>query len=456
MAGDSDFGGGNGTAPSVSLVSLGCPKNLVDSERLVSALLTGGFTVITDPAAADAVIVNTCGFLEASRRESLETLRGLAGLKARGLRRVLVAGCMVPGHRDLLRAEVPEIDAFIEFADYGRLPEILAPLLPPRSGRPTFLGARRRVDAQLTPRHTAWLKISEGCNHPCTFCIIPSIRGPMRSLPIPDLVARARTLAGRGVVELNLIAQDLTLYGADLYGRVRLPDLLGELAAVPGLRWIRLLYAYPGEVSDALIDVVARGAPVLPYLDMPIQHSEDRILASMRRLSTRRTIEETIDRLRHRIPGIALRTTLIVGFPGETDADFERLLEFVRARSFTHLGAFIFSPEPGSPAASFADAVPRDVAEDRWARLMETQRGIVAARSEPQIGRDIPVLVDAAGPAPGGGIALGRTAADAPDIDGRVILHAGPGTGAAPAAGDIVTARVTAVDGWDLVARILA
>ncbi len=428
----------------VSLVSLGCPKNLVDSEGLVSALLSNDFRLVTDPKDSEVVIVNTCGFLDASRQESLAQIRDVCQLKKTNqVRGVLVAGCMVGNYRELLATEAPDVDGLVGFGDYPRIAQIVEGLLP-RSEAPTFTIERRRVEASLTPRHYAYLKISEGCNHVCTFCVIPSIRGPMRSLPIEDLVGRARAQAERGVRELNLIAQDSTVYGGDIYGEVRLERLISRLAQIDGIAWIRLMYAYPTEVRDALIDLLGSGGAVLPYLDVPIQHAATGVLARMKRGYDRRTLDRMVDKLRAR--GVAIRTTVIVGFPGETAADFEELLQFLRDARFDRLGAFRYSREEGSAAADLDGQVPEPEKDERWNRLMALQQEIAFANARARIGTVEDVLIDV--PAADGRPARGRTRWDAPEVDASVFVE-----GDGLAAGNIVPVHVAEARGYDLAGR---
>ncbi len=431
------------TRRTVSLVSLGCPKNLVDSEGLVGTLLSNDFRVVHDPAESEVVIVNTCGFLDASRKESLDAIRQAVSLKAtKGVQGVLVAGCMVGNYKELLEKEAPGVDGLVGFGDYHRIDRIVEGLVPSHAA-PEFGAERRRVDAALTPRHYAYLKISEGCDHTCAFCVIPSIRGPMRSVPIEDLVERARVLAARGVRELNVVAQDSTVYGADVYGELRLPALLKRLDAVEGLDWIRLLYAYPTEVTDELIAVLASGKRVLPWLDVPIQHASDAVLARMHRGHGRAVLERLVERLRRSHASFAIRTTVIVGFPGETEQDFSALLDFLRFARFERLGAFRYSQEPGSPAALLDGQVPDEVKDERWHRLMQLQQDLAFEAARTRIGTIMDVLVDAAkeGPRP----ARCRSWLDAPEIDAGVLVD-----DASLKAGERVQVRITEARGYDL------
>ncbi len=434
----------------VAVISLGCPKNLVDSESLVSQFLSQGLDMVQDPADADLVLVNTCGFLGSARRESLDALKEVTRLKDEGrVQAVFVAGCMVGNYGDVIRSEVPGVDRLLDFSDYDRLGILVDEHLPPSGGESGFTVPGRHVQARLTPAHFAYLKISEGCNHTCSFCVIPSIRGRMKSVPLDELVERAKRLVGCGAKELNLIAQDSTMYGVDLYGEFRIVDLIDRLSAIAGLAWIRLLYAYPTEVSEDLIDrLSADGTPVLPYIDVPLQHASDRMLRLMNRKTKASDVETLLKRLRARDSEITVRTTMIVGFPGETEEDFAELLDFVARSRFDRLGAFIWSPEEGSAAWDLSDHVPEDVKQERLGRLMALQEKISLEKQTALIGREIDVLVDR--PLDDGKGVQGRSRRDAPEVDGTVVIRGGT---AAP--GEIVRARVTAAGAHDLEAERL-
>ena len=431
----------------VSLVSLGCAKNLVDSEGLVSTLISRGFRVVSDPERSDLVIVNTCGFLGAAREESLGAIREMVALKSCGVKGVMVTGCMVGNYRELLDREAPGVDRLVGFHEYDRIDDLAREILPD-CGRSGFREEREWMDAALTPAHYAWLKISEGCNHSCSFCVIPSIRGEMVSRPINDLVARAKTLGERGVREINLIAQDSTSYGADLYGQVRLPALLRKLDAVEGISWIRLMYAYPTEVREELAETLASGKRILPYLDVPIQHVSTPLLKRMRRGYGRADLDTMIHRLRSAAPQIALRTTVIVGFPGESEAEFCELLEFIAEARFDRLGAFRYSHEEGSRAEAMAsERLPQEVIEERWHRLMAAQQDVSFSKNQDRVGKRERVLVDFAKdedqPARARGIC------DAPEVDANVLLD-----DASLAAGDLLEVEIVAARGYDVEAVI--
>jgi ribosomal protein S12 methylthiotransferase len=443
-----------------AFVSLGCPKNLVDSERMLGKLAQDGYAPVPDADGADVVIVNTCGFIEPARQESLAVIREMLALKEQGrVGAVVVAGCLAERKKDDLLREVPGVDHIVGV--FGR-EEIVGVV------DRTLARARANVQEQhslfrpapvraledtarlrITPRHYAYLKISEGCDRLCTFCAIPGMRGKHVTKPIEEVVREARELAADGVRELILVAQDTTYYGMDLYGRVRLAELLRELDHIDGIEWIRVLYAYPINFTDELTETLATTRKVLPYLDMPLQHISDRVLRRMQRRVNRSQTEELLDRLRRALPNLALRTTFIVGFPGETEAEFEELLAFVRARRFERVGVFPYSLEPGTPATRLDGHLPEEVKQERRDRLMEAQQEIAFDWGRRQVSRELEVIVDGLDPEVPNH-ALARSYADAPDIDGLVRVK---GKGLRP--GDLVRVKVTAADGYDLAARAL-
>ena len=433
-------------------VSLGCPKNLVDTERMLGILAQSGYVLVDDPAEADVIIINTCGFIESARAESLGMIREVARLRRTGpCRALVVVGCLVERDRERLCEQIPEIDALAGVFARERIAAICdsllqgkrvtKPMVPPPPDKALDDTARLRI----TPRHMGYLKIAEGCNRRCTFCTIPAIRGPYVSKPIEQIRAEAEELASDGVRELCVIAQDTTSYGIDLYGRPRLADVLGELNTVEDLHWIRLMYAYPQHFSDALIEVLGAGGKVVPYIDLPIQHISDPVLRRMGRRVTRRETETLIDTLRTRIPGLVLRTTLIAGFPGETEAQFEELLTFLQQTRFERAGCFVYSDEAETPAARLPDPLPEPVRRERYDRLMTCQQEIAFEWNRQQVGRAVEVVVDARADADAW---AGRSYADAPDIDGLVTIDAED-----LCAGQFVNVTVTAADGYDLQAE---
>jgi ribosomal protein S12 methylthiotransferase len=440
----------------LAFVSLGCPKNLVDSERMLGKLAQQGYALTPGAEGADVVVVNTCGFIEPARQESLGVIREMLELKRQGkVGAVVVAGCLAERKRDDLLREVPDVDHIVGVFGREEIAGVLERTLR-RDGRDEqrtlFRPAPVRAledtaRLRITPRHYAYLKISEGCDRLCTFCAIPKMRGKHVSKPVEEVLREARELAADGVRELIVVAQDTTYYGLDLYGRVRLAELLRELDRVEGIEWVRVLYAYPIHFTDELIDTLARARKVLPYLDLPLQHINDRVLRRMQRRVDRHTTEDLLARLRSAIPGLTVRTTFIVGFPGETEAEFTELCDFVRAARFERAGVFPYSLEPDTPAARLDGHLPEEVKQERRDRLMEVQQGVAFAWSLAQVGKEMDVIVD--GPDPEvPGHALARGAADAPDIDGLVRLK---GKNLRP--GDLVRARVTGADAYDLLAR---
>jgi ribosomal protein S12 methylthiotransferase len=439
-----------------SFVSLGCPKNLVDSERMLGLLAQDGYVLVPDAEAADLVIINTCGFIDAARQESLGVIREMIDRKKDGkLKGVVVAGCLAERQKEMLLEEVPEVDQVVGV--YGReeiakiADRIMGDLHEQRTiFRPAPMQAQDdRARLRITPKHLAYLKVSEGCDRLCTFCAIPYMRGKHITKPIEAVIEEARELAADGVRELNLVAQDMTYYGMDLYGRPRLAELLKALDEVEGIDWIRVLYNYPNFFTDELYDALANSRKVIPYLDMPLQHINDRMLKVMNRRHNRAQTETIVDRLRASIPNLVLRTTFIVGFPGETEAEFEELLDYVKATKFERLGVFPYSFEPDTPAAKIPGHLSDEVKAERRDRVMAAQQSIAFAFNQSLIGRELDVLIDGPAPDPDlAGLMSGRTYADAPDVDGVCFVE---GEGLEP--GDLVACSIVGASGYDLVAR---
>ncbi|HSV08058.1 MAG TPA: 30S ribosomal protein S12 methylthiotransferase RimO [Candidatus Binatus sp.] len=437
----------------VHLLTLGCPKNQVDSEVMLGVLARRGHEIVLDPGAADVLVVNTCSFITPAKEESIEAILDLARLKADGPgRRLVVAGCLAQRYADELRTALPEVDVFIGTGDLLRIADAVeAPL---GEGPVVYRGAQHVLPREeLTTRvrtgawWTAYLKVSEGCDHRCSFCIIPHIRGRHESRPLPDLIDEAERLADEGVVELNLIAQDLTAYGRDRRDGSSLAVLLRAIAArVPRARWLRLLYAYPSSVTAELLEVMGSEPAVCRYLDMPLQHISDRMLRAMRRERNGAAIRRLLERTRAAVPGIALRSSFIVGFPGEREEDVAELCRFLEEVELDHVGVFQYSREEGTPAAELDDQVPDDLKTERRARVMEVQERVAARRAAAWVGRCTQVLVEGVDE---GGELVGRTACQAPEIDGVVRLR-GQAT-----PGDIVQARLTGAAAYDLEGRIL-
>ena len=428
----------------MGLVSLGCDKNTVDSERLLATLIGHGAEHVSDPASADVVLVNTCGFIDAAKEESIETLIRAGALKEDGACRAVVAvGCLVEQYRDELESALPEVDLFVGLRDMDRLgPELRS--------RGLIRGAAGSHPGERVPlterRHVRYLKISEGCDHGCAFCAIPLWRGRHRSFDADRLVAEALRLEAQGAVEVNLVAQDLAHYGRELRDGTDLASLLRRLLDETAIPWFRLLYIYSAGLREPLVDLLAGEQRIVPYLDMPIQHASDNVLRLMRRPERRDALRAKIRWLRESIPDLTLRTTVLVGFPGETDEDFRELLHFMEEVEFDRLGAFSFSPQSGTRAMDLEDRfVPKDVGAERLEELMEVQRAISADRLATMVGRTVPVLVDEAEPA-----ALGRTWGQADDVDGVTTIAGGSELGA----GTIVLGEIVGAEDHDLHAEV--
>ncbi|MBX3398413.1 MAG: 30S ribosomal protein S12 methylthiotransferase RimO [Gemmataceae bacterium] len=441
---------------SYAFISLGCPKNTVDSERMLGKLAQDGYALQPDADGADVVVVNTCGFIEPARQESLGVIREMLALKKQGrVGSVVVAGCLAERHKDLLLQTVPEVDQIVGVFGREEIAEVVDRAVQHREEqRSLFRPAPVRAledtaRLRITPRHYAYLKISEGCDRLCTYCAIPKMRGKHVTKPMEEVIREAKELAADGVRELIIVAQDSTYYGLDLYGKTRLAELLTQLDAVEGIEWVRLLYAYPEYMDDDLLRTLADTPKVIPYIDMPLQHINDRVLKRMIRRVDRAATEDILDRMRRTIPNLAIRTTFIVGFPGETDAEYEELKSFVAERKFERLGVFPYSLEPGTPAEKLDGHIPEDVKQARVAGIMELQQGIAFDYAARQVGREMDVIVD--GPDPEfANHYRGRTTADSPEIDCEVRIKA---KNLRP--GDFVSVKVTGADGYDLAARAL-
>lgn len=440
----------------VHLLSLGCPKNLADSELMLGALVNAGFEVTLDPGEAQVLVVNTCAFIESAKKESIDAILDAAEIKQRTRgKRLVVAGCLSQRYGAELREQLPEVDVFVGTGNFLELPELLRRTEAPETRPIPYAGAAHLLPSNNAPRiktgdfFSAYLKVSEGCDHRCAFCIIPKIRGRHESRALADLVAEARMLAKSGVREINLIAQDLTAYGRDLDPRSSLAELLYALDAVDGLHWIRLLYCYPNFVTDELLDAVATLPKVAKYIDIPLQHADDAMLRAMRRERSAAGLRKVLERIRKRVPGVALRTSFIVGFPGESDAAFGRLLEFVREQEFDRVGVFTYSREENTAAHDLPGQVPERIKRVRRAQLMEAQAGIALRKNRGLIGCELEVLVE--GPVPGRTTRMrGRTQAQAPEIDGSVFF-----TGEA-LAGEFVRVRIDKALTYDLSGRVTA
>ena len=439
----------------LGVISLGCDKATVDSERLVGQLVGHGAVVTTDLPASDVILVNTCGFIDAAKRESIDAILGAVNHKTDGsVKAVVAVGCLIERYKQELEAEIPEVDLFLGFSDLHKLVPALAErglLEDPVARHP---GVRQPVAGNAV--HVRYLKISEGCDHTCAFCAIPLMRGKHRSEPVERLVREAHDLEAQGAVEINLVAQDLGHYGRDLgLGGPKLPDLLEALLEATAVPWYRLLYVYSAGLSDRLVELVAREPRIVSYLDMPIQHASDRMLERMRRPERKRTLREKLSWLRATIPDVALRTTCLVGFPGETEDDFRELLEFLEEAQFDRLGAFPYSPQEGTRSAAYADDVPDEVKRDRLEELLELQRAISAERLTRFVGREAMVLVDSvADPLndTDGATHVGRVQWQADDVDG--VTYVTEGGWARP--GAFVRTRLVESEDYDFRAVALA
>ncbi len=457
----------------IYVLSLGCARTLVDSEHLAGLLISAGHRFTEEINQADCVVVNTCAFIREAEEESIGTILQVADLKRSGkLKKLYVAGCLPQKRRgereDLLRL-LPEVDGFLGPGDLRKLPELLGARIYPgtpserffvASPVPTLLFESKDPRFRMTPSHFAYLKISEGCDHACSFCSIPQFRGAHRSRTVEDLLEDARQLAGQGVVELNLVGQDTSYYGADLYGRPQLPRLLYALSGVEGIRWIRILYAHPAHVTDELIQAIRDLPNVVKYLDIPLQHISDDLLSAMRRETDGRHIRGLMERLRSEIPEVAIRTTFIVGFPGETEAHLKELAQFIKESRFERLGIFPYSPEPKTPAERMAGQVPEKVKEERFHRLMRLQQEISTEINQRWLGREVEVLIEEEcedspphpSPFTPDRLYLGRTYADAPEVDGQVHLESARDL----SPGELVKAKVVDTYEYDLVAETVA
>ncbi len=475
----------------VGIISLGCPKNLVDTEVMLGQLAAAGHHITPDAREAQAIIVNTCCFIEPARREAAAAVREALALKHRGACRVvIIAGCWPQREGARLARRFPGVDAMVGVNDFHRIAEVLKQVVgqnlafcpsrdrrrppragearPPKAGKPLPYAPLLRISPPVrahgraplrysedtprllaTPPWTAYIKIAEGCNHRCAFCVIPHVRGPLHSRTLGSVAAEARKLASAGVKELNLVAQDTTAYGRDLYGKPRICDLLRRLARIKGVRWLRLMYCFPTAVSAELIALLREEPKLCRYIDLPVQHSERKLLRAMGRPGSGADYLELAQRLRAEVPGIAVRTSILVGFPGETAREFEALLDFLATARFDRVGAFVYSREQGTRAAGLPRQVPPRQAQERYRRVMELQQGVSAELNRAWVEREMEVLVEARSPAPFSWV--GRSRRDAPEIDGLVYLRGGR----AVKPGDFVRARIAAARAYDLEGEII-
>lgn len=438
----------------IMFVSLGCDKNLVDTEMMLGLLQGKGLAFTDDENEADVIVVNTCCFIGDAKEESIQTLLEMAELKKTGrLKGLIAAGCLAQRYQEEIAREIPEVDALLGTTALEEIAEAVEEVLE-GGGSNHCRDLKEAVclcgdQVVTTGGHYAYLKIAEGCGKHCTYCIIPKVRGDYRSVPMESLVAQAEKLAGGGVRELILVAQETTLYGVDLYGRKCLPELLRRLAGIPGIFWIRLLYCYPEEITEELLDVMAGEPKICHYLDIPIQHASDRVLKRMGRRTTQEELRAGIRRLRERIPDICLRTTLISGFPGETQEDFEELYRFVNEMEFDRLGVFPYSREEDTPAAEMPDQVEENVKEARRDELMELQQAVAFEKAEGMVGQTLTVMVE--GRVADEDVYVARTYRDAPGVDGYLFVN----TSLQLTTGDFVKVIVTDSNEYDLIGEIL-
>lgn len=434
-------------------ISLGCDKNLVDSEMMLGLADEKGYRIVDSEDEADIIVINTCCFIHDAKEESIQTILEMAQFKEHGrLKALIVTGCLAQRYQREILEEMPEVDAVLGTASCQKLGEAIEEVLSGKTfmafdgtDGPPLIESKRMV---TTGGHFAYLKIAEGCGKRCTYCIIPKLRGGYRSVPIERLLKEAEELAGQGVKELILVAQETTLYGKDLYGEKSLPRLLRELCKISGLRWIRILYCYPEEIDDALIQVMKDEPKVCHYLDMPIQHASDGILRRMGRRTSNRELREIIGKIRKEIPDIVLRTTLITGFPGETKEQHEELMEFADEMEFERLGVFTYSPEEGTLAADMDGQIPEEIKEERRAELMELQQEIAFEQADSMIGKELLVMVE--GKVADEDAYVGRTYRDAPNVDGLIFIH----TDRELMSGDFAKVTVTGAVEYDLIGEL--
>jgi ribosomal protein S12 methylthiotransferase len=447
----------------VGFISLGCPKNLVDSEVMMGELQQSGYEITTDASEADTLVVNTCGFIDSAKQESVDAILEAARLKAEGkCQRLVVAGCLVERYRDDLLKELPEVDAFIGTNQIKEITQVCdervntrsLPVLPIGNQTATYLYDESSPRLLATPHYMAYIKIAEGCDRPCAFCFIPQMRGHFRSRRFGSILKEAQDLATRGVKEIVLVAQDSSRYGEDLGERDALAHLLRELTRLDAVEWVRVMYTYPTHISDAFLDVLATEEKAVKYLDMPLQHASANVLKLMKRGGTRRSLERLIERVRERVPGIAVRTTFITGFPGETEEDFEELLSFIRNVEFDRVGVFTYSDEEGTPAFDLPNKVDPKVAKRRRDRLMKEQARISRRINKARVGSTVRVLFEGASKE-SDLIWQGRMETQAADIDGTVLINDAP-EGFTPLPGQFFDVEITEAHDYDLIGHIIS
>lgn len=438
----------------ILFISLGCDKNLVDSEVMLGLLDKKGYKIVDEESEADVIVINTCCFINDAKEESVQTILEMAEYKKEGrLKALIVTGCLAQRYQQEILDEIPEVDAVLGTTSYDKITEAVEEALAGNGHvEVTDINALPLVDEKrlvTTGGHFAYLKIAEGCDKHCTYCIIPKLRGNYRSVPMERLIKEAEDLAEQGVKELILVAQETTVYGQDIYGEKSLHKLLKELCKISGIRWIRILYCYPEEIDDNLIQVIKEEPKICHYLDLPIQHASDEILKRMGRRTSKKQLVEIIGKLRSEISDIALRTTLITGFPGESEANHEELMEFVDEMEFDRLGVFTYSPEEDTPAADMPEQIEESVKEDRQAELMELQQDIAFDKAEDMVGSEVLMMVE--GKVADENVYVGRTYKDAPNVDGLIFVH----TDAELITGDFAKVKVTGALEYDLIGELM-
>ena len=438
----------------IYFVSLGCDKNLVDSEMMITSLRKNGFVLTDDIEEADVIVVNTCCFIGDAKEESINTLIEMGGYKDGRCKLLVAAGCLAQRYHNEIKEDIPEVDLIVGTMGYEDLSDKINEALEGKG----VLESLKDIDYLPTPLtdrdsmsggYYAYLKIAEGCDKCCTYCVIPKVRGHYRSVPMDNLIAQAKHLVNNGAKELIIVAQETTLYGKDIYGEKSLPKLLDELSKIDELKWIRILYCYPEEITDELIDAIKRNPKVCNYLDMPIQHGADDVLRRMGRWTNREQIENTVSKLRKEIPDIVLRTTLITGFPGETEEDFEQLKEFVEKMQFDRLGVFTYSREEDTPAAEMDEQIEEEIKASRRDEIMQIQQDIAFDKSNSRVGEIYEVMIE--GKLPDEGVYIARTYMDAPDVDGYVFIQSDYNLDS----GDFVKVEITRSDEYDLIGEII-
>jgi len=429
----------------IGVISLGCSKNLVDTEIILGNLARYGFQIVNSAQDADVIIVNTCGFIDTAKQEAVNTILEMSEYRTKGkCQALIVIGCLVERFKDDIMKEIPEVDAVVRIKEYSEIIEIIKGLLKIKKYEKNVLLVDDYINRlRSTPPSIAYLKIAEGCDNRCSYCIIPNIRGHYISRKMEDILSEARNLGKQGVKELTVIAQDTTRYGIDIYGEYKLAELLKKLCEVQGIEWIRLMYAYPESVSDEIIDVIANENKICKYIDLPIQHINDRVLKAMNRRTTGKQIRELIKKLRAKVPGIVIRTSVIVGFPGETEEEFNELYEFIKEIKFDRLGTFAYSKEEGTPAAKFKEQLPYKIKKARQSSIMKIQNQISKTVNEQFVGKDTEVLIEGTTTK---GSYFGRTYRDAPEIDGFVYIK----SKRALIPGEIESARINKATEYDL------